>query len=432
MCQAQGSTSRALSSVLISGTQAAPIVSIFPQCLRSQLRELMLLSNCGIELKPRLFSQIHVLSAASLHWKINYGPQMVKETVPLSLYLKCHLPSLVQRMFLPHVNDWRPWQGTGPRCVAIRQAARTGFWKSLRFWPDLAPKSAECVPPDLPSPPGRSQPVFLWKDQTSKVLRVSRACVTHCSSKRILHWIEFPPSFMQELCPVHEHTPRVINIKKQVFSFVFFPCCPGVIRVSETRQVNILHGSPQFCGLLWAGCARAGWRLLCWGRRNAFVQAGGWGKVHGQVTGKQHSCLGQRQGSGGPQPEKPRPGRGGARVLGGRAAAAVFGFPWSQDLDGKACLLIGEIGKGGRGSRIILCLYVFLSKHLLSTTVDPASWWMLSCIIRSNPRDSPAVRVSFQQGGDQSSERLSNLPKVTQLVKWVKRARSPRSPELFQ
>ena len=166
----------------------------------------MLLSNCGTELKPRIVSPNPCSLCGISPSKINYGAQMAKETVPLSLYLKWHLAFVCpEYMFLPHVNDWGPWQGTGPRCVTIQQAAsRTGFWSpwdSGLIW--LPSKSAECVPPDL-SAHLEDPTVFLWKDQP-KLLRVSRACVTHCSTKHILHWIEFPLLYAGTLPCVWAH-----------------------------------------------------------------------------------------------------------------------------------------------------------------------------------------------------------------------------------
>lgn len=80
-------------------------------------------------------------------------------------------------------------------------------------------------------------------------------------------------------------------------------------------------------GSPWAGCAgldgacfaEAEEMLLC------VLEAGGRFMARSR---RQHSCLGHR-GKAAVGPNTRSPGRGGegARVLGGRAAAAVFGFP---------------------------------------------------------------------------------------------------------
>ena len=165
----------------------------------------MLLSNCGTELKPRILSPNPCSLCSISPSKINHGPQMAKETVPLYCIWNGILPSFVQSACSCHM--WMTedrGRGQVPAVTIQQAASRTGFWSpwdSGLIW--LPSKSAECMPPDL-SAHLEDPTVFLWKDQP-KVLRVSRACVTHCSTKHILHWIEFPLLYAGTLPCVWAH-----------------------------------------------------------------------------------------------------------------------------------------------------------------------------------------------------------------------------------
>lgn len=103
------------------------------------------------------------------------------------------------------------------------------------------------------------------------------------------------------------------------------------------------------------------------------MRVGDWGKVHGQVTAPAFLPRPQRQGSGGPQPEKPRPGRGGGTGPGRQSCSCCVWFPFGpRDLDKRAAFIDwGDWEREGGGSRISLCLFVFLSKHLLSIYCGP-------------------------------------------------------------
>lgn len=133
------------------------------------------------------------------------------------------------------------------------------------------------------------------------------------------------PCYIQELCPVHEHTTGVINIKNKFFFCFFFPHCPVVIRVSETRQVN---NSAWINSVLWAprGQGALGWVALALLRQKKCFCAC-WRLGEGSWPGHSASILASATEARQRWAPTREAQAGGAWVLGGRAAAAVFGFP---------------------------------------------------------------------------------------------------------
>lgn len=123
-------------------------------------------------------------------------------------------------------------------------------------------------------------------------------------------------------------------------------------------------------GSPWAGCAELGGAcfaeaeemLLC------VLEAGGRFMARSQ---RQHSCLGHRgKAAVGPNPRSP--GRGGMGP-GRQSCSCCVWFPFGpRDLDKRAAFIDwGDWEREGGGSRISLCLFVFLSKHLLSIYCGP-------------------------------------------------------------
>lgn len=154
------------------------------------------------------------------------------------------------------------------------------------------------------------------------------------------------PCFVEELSPVHEHTARVINIKNKIF-FHFSPAAQLWYRQQNQAGVQFCMDHLSSVGSPWVGCAGLGGACIAEAEEMLLCTLKPGGRFMARSQ-RQHSCLGH-SGRAVVGPNRRSPGRRGVCVLGGRAAAAVFGFPLVPGIEIKGLLLsIGEIG-GGRG-----------------------------------------------------------------------------------
>lgn len=139
------------------------------------------------------------------------------------------------------------------------------------------------------------------------------------SIEPILHWIEFL-LFMWGLSPVHKNTTRVMNIKKK-FVFHFAPAAPALVTGGKNMQVC---NSAWITSVPWAPRMRA-WVVLVAEQKKCFCACLRLGE--GSWPGHCTSILSLAMGVGGGWRAPGEAQVGGILVLGGRAAAAVFGFP---------------------------------------------------------------------------------------------------------
>ena len=144
-----------------------------------------------------------------------------------------------------------------------------------------------------------------------------------------------------------------------------------VIRVSETRQVN---NSAWINSVLWAprGQGALGWVALALLRQKKCFCAC-WRLGEGSWPGHSASILASateaRQRWAPTREAQARGGMGPGR----QSCSCCVWFPFGpRDLDKRAAFIDwGDWEREGGGSRISLCLFVFLSKHLLSIYCGP-------------------------------------------------------------
>lgn len=139
------------------------------------------------------------------------------------------------------------------------------------------------------------------------------------------------------------------------------------MQAAEQGTCVILHGSRGSVGSPWVGVLDRGVLALP-GQEKCFCACSEAGGRFTARSRSQHSCL-RHRGRDGPRREKP--GQGGTGLRKQSYSCCVW-FPFGpRDLDKRAAFI--DWGAWGREEAldISLCLFVFLSKHLLSIYCVP-------------------------------------------------------------